>query len=62
LQLFAEKYNRLYQKPMSEGGKRFDKTRVSECCCVIIDVEELTGRRERTVKGKREKAMWCHRF
>lgn len=62
LQLFAEKYDRLYQKPLSEKGKRFDKTRVSECCCVVIDVEELTGRRERTVMDKRKKMMWHHRF
>jgi len=62
LQLFAEKYDELYRKPVSEGGKRFGKARLSECCCVVIDVEELTGRRERTVEGKRQKTMWRHRF
>lgn len=62
LQLFAEKYSEPYRKPASEGGKRFDSSQASECCCVVIDVEELTGRRERTVDGKREKTMWHHRF
>ena len=58
----AEKYDELYRNPLSEGGKRFEKTRLSECCCVIIDVEELTGRRERTVGGDRQKTWWRHRF
>lgn len=62
MQVFAEKYDASYRKPLSEGGKKFDETRVSECCCVVVDVEELTGRRERTVNGKREKTMWRHRF
>lgn len=62
LQLFAEKYDELYRNPLSEGGKRFEKTRLSECCCVIIDVEELTGRQERTVVGDRQKTWWRHRF
>ncbi len=62
LQMFAEKYDANYRKPLSKGGKRFDETRMSECCCVVVDVEELTGRRERTVNGKREKTMWRHRF
>lgn len=62
LQLFAEKYSELYRKPLSEGGKRFGKDRVSECCCVVIDVEELTGRRGRTVEDKFKKTMWRHRF
>lgn len=61
LQAFAEKYSEDYRKPVSEGGKRFDRTRISECCCVVIDVEELTGRRER-VKGKTQKIMWLHHF
>lgn len=60
LQLFAEKYSEDYRRPLSEGGKRFGKDRLSECCCVVIDIEELTGRRERTVKGKHTKTMWRH--
>ncbi len=62
LQLFAEKYSETYKKPLSDGGKRFRKDNVSECCCVVIDIKEITGRRERTVKGKRKKTMWHHRF
>jgi hypothetical protein len=62
LQLFAEKYDELYRKPLSEGGKIFGKTNVSECCCVVIDITELTGRRERTMDGKRRKIMWRHQF
>ena len=62
LQLFAEKYDEMYRKSLSEGGKRFEKSRVSECCCVIIDIEVLTGRREVTIKGKRKKTMWHHQF
>ena len=62
LQLFAEKYDEHYRKPISEGGRNFGKTNVSECCCVVIDITELTGRRERTVEGKRKKTMWHHRF
>ena len=62
LQLFAEKYDERYRKSISEGGRRLGKARVGECCCVIIDIEELTGRRERTVEGKRQKTMWHHRF
>ena len=62
LQLFAEKYDAIYRKPPSKGGKRFSKNQVSECCCVVIDVEELTGRQERTLEGKRKKTMWHHQF
>ena len=62
LQLFAEKYSEDYQRPVSEGGKRFTKARAAECCCVVINVEELTGRRERTLEGKHHKTMWYHRF
>ncbi|MFC1802928.1 pyridoxamine 5'-phosphate oxidase family protein [Thermoproteota archaeon] len=57
LQLLSEKYNELYKKPISDGGKRFTLERVAECCCIIIDVFELTGRKERTVNGKRKKTM-----
>jgi nitroimidazol reductase NimA-like FMN-containing flavoprotein (pyridoxamine 5'-phosphate oxidase superfamily) len=62
LQMFAEKYSETYRKSVSEGGKRFDKTRVSECCCVVIDVEELTGCRERTGEEKSQKTVWYHHF
>jgi len=56
------KYKAIYRKPIEEGGKVFDRKRVGEACCVAIDIEELTGRRERTVEGKRSKIMWQHRF
>ena len=65
LQFFEKlhsKYKELYRNPISEGGVRFDKTRLHEACCVVIDIEELTGRRERTVEGKRRIIMWQHRF
>jgi hypothetical protein len=62
LQLFAEKYSENYRKSPSEGGKRLAKARLEECCCVVIDIDELTGRRERTVDEKRRKTMWHHRF
>jgi nitroimidazol reductase NimA-like FMN-containing flavoprotein (pyridoxamine 5'-phosphate oxidase superfamily) len=62
LQLFAEKYSELYRKPLSDGGKRFGSDRVAECCLVVIELDELTGRRERTVEGKRKKTMWHHTF
>jgi nitroimidazol reductase NimA-like FMN-containing flavoprotein (pyridoxamine 5'-phosphate oxidase superfamily) len=62
LQLFSEKYNELYKKPISEGGIRFTAERVDECCCVVIDVEELTGRWERTVNGERKLSEWRHLF
>ena len=62
LQMFAEKYSENYRKPVSEGGKRFDRPSVSECCCIVIDVKELTGRRERTGEEKPQKIMWHHHF
>ena len=62
LQLFGEKYDERYRKPTSEGGIRLGMNREAQCCCVVIDVEELTGRRERTVEGKRQKTMWQHHF
>ena len=65
LQFFEKlhsKYKELYRKPISEGGVRFDKTRLHEACCVVIDIEELTGRRERTVEGKRRMVKWKHKF
>jgi nitroimidazol reductase NimA-like FMN-containing flavoprotein (pyridoxamine 5'-phosphate oxidase superfamily) len=58
LQLLSEKYIELYKKPIPEGGKRFTLEQVSECCCIIIDVSELTGRREETVDGKRTITKW----
>jgi nitroimidazol reductase NimA-like FMN-containing flavoprotein (pyridoxamine 5'-phosphate oxidase superfamily) len=58
LQLLSEKYVELYKKPISEGGKRFTLEQVTECCCIIIDVSELTGRREVNVGGKRKITMW----
>jgi len=57
-QLLHAKYKEIYRKPVSEGGKTFDRKRVGEACCVVIDIEELTGRRERTVEGKRNKVIW----
>jgi nitroimidazol reductase NimA-like FMN-containing flavoprotein (pyridoxamine 5'-phosphate oxidase superfamily) len=65
LQFFEKlhsKYKELYRKPISEGGVRFDKSRLHEACCVVIDIEELTGRRERTVEGKRRMVKWQHKF
>jgi nitroimidazol reductase NimA-like FMN-containing flavoprotein (pyridoxamine 5'-phosphate oxidase superfamily) len=62
LQLFAEKYSEAYRKPLSEGGKRFGSDRVAECCLVVVKLDALTGRRERTVDGKRQKTMWHHKF
>ncbi len=56
------KYKEIYRKPVSEGGKIFDRKRLGEACCVVIDIEELTGRRERTVDMKRTKIMWQHKF
>jgi len=61
-QALHAKYKEIYRKPIEEGGKVFDRKRVSEACCIVIDVEELTGRRERTVDGKRTKLMWRHKF
>ena len=61
-ELLHAKYKEIYRKPLSEGGVRFEKGRLSEACCVVIDIEELTGRRERTVDGKRSKTMLHHRF
>lgn len=57
-ELLHTKYKEIYRKPISEGGLRFEKARLSEACCVVIDVEELTGRRERTREGKRRKITW----
>jgi hypothetical protein len=56
------KYKEIYRKPIEAGGKIFDRKRVGEACCVVIDLEEMTGRRERTVEGKCNKIMWKHKF
>ena len=61
-QALHAKYKQIYRKPVEDGGKIFDPKRVGECCCIVVDIEELTGRRERTVEGKRSKIMWQHRF
>jgi nitroimidazol reductase NimA-like FMN-containing flavoprotein (pyridoxamine 5'-phosphate oxidase superfamily) len=61
-QALHAKYKEIYRKPVEEGGKLWDRKRLRECCCVVMDVEELTGRRERTVDGKRSKVMWQHKF
>ncbi|MCW4018319.1 MAG: pyridoxamine 5'-phosphate oxidase family protein [Candidatus Bathyarchaeota archaeon] len=59
-QALHAKYKEIYRKPVEEGGRLWDRKRLRECCCVVIDVEELTGRRERTVEGERSKIMWQH--
>jgi uncharacterized protein len=56
------KYKEIYRKPLENGGKIFDRKRVNECACIVIDVEELTGRRERTIDSKPRKTMWQHKF
>jgi len=61
-QALHSKYKQIYRKPIEEGGKIFDRKRVHEACCVVIDLEELTGRRERTQEGKLDKTVWQHRF
>jgi len=63
LQLMGEKYDNRYRKPVSEGGFRIGQNKsIQQCCCVVIDIQEMTGRRERTINGKREKTMWHHEF
>jgi nitroimidazol reductase NimA-like FMN-containing flavoprotein (pyridoxamine 5'-phosphate oxidase superfamily) len=54
-------YKALYRRPLA-GGVRFDRARLHEACCVVITLAELTGRRERTVDGRREKTTWRYRF
>lgn len=56
------KYKEIYRKPISSGGVRFDEARLDEACCVVIDVQELTGRRERTIQDQHEKKVWQYRF
>jgi nitroimidazol reductase NimA-like FMN-containing flavoprotein (pyridoxamine 5'-phosphate oxidase superfamily) len=56
------KYKEIYRKPVSSGGVRFDEARLDEACCVVIDIEELTGRRERTVEDQLEKKVWRYCF
>ena len=63
LQLMGEKYDERYRKSVSEGGLRIGENKaIQECCCVVIDIEEMTGRKERTVDGERRKDMWHHKF
>ena len=61
-QLLHAKYKEIYRKPLSKGGVSFDKSRLSEACCMVIDIEELTARRERTIKEKRQKTLWRYRY
>jgi uncharacterized protein len=61
-QTLHAKYKEIYRKPIEEGGKVFDRKRIKECACVVIDIEELTSRRERTEDGKTKKTMWQHKF
>jgi nitroimidazol reductase NimA-like FMN-containing flavoprotein (pyridoxamine 5'-phosphate oxidase superfamily) len=58
LQLFSEKYDELYKKPISKGGKRFTLEQVNKCCCIIVDVFELTGRREEIEGDIRKRTKW----
>jgi hypothetical protein len=60
LQLFAEKYDSSYRKPLSKGGKRITKPQL--CGCVVIDVEEITMRHKRTVEGKTQRKKWRYLF
>jgi nitroimidazol reductase NimA-like FMN-containing flavoprotein (pyridoxamine 5'-phosphate oxidase superfamily) len=61
-QLLHAKYKEIYRKPLSKGGIRFEEKNISEACCVVIDIKELTGRYERTVEEKRIKKVWSHTF
>jgi len=62
--LLHQKYKAIYRKPLSEDGLQFnrDYPTFARTRCVVIDVEELTGRRERTVEGKRSKILWHLQF
>ena len=62
LQRLHAKYKEIYRKPISSGGVRFDEARLDEACCVVIEVQELSGRRERTINDQREKQVWQFRF
>jgi uncharacterized protein len=59
-----EKYKEIYRKPASEGGQLFTRSypTYNAARCVVIDVEELTGRRERTVEGKERRIRWHVHF
>jgi len=61
-QALHAKYKEIYRKPVEDGGKVFDRKRIKECVCVVIDIEEMTGRRERTIDGKLSKTMWQYKF
>ena len=58
------KYKEIYRKSPLEGGLLFTKDypRFKVTNCVVIDVEELTGRCERTVDGKRKLSEWRVQF
>lgn len=64
--LLHSKYKEFYRKPPSEGGLQFTKSyrTFSVAHCVVIDVEELTGRHERTLEypdyeqARRSRKMW----
>lgn len=63
LQLFGEKHDERYRKPIADGGLEIGQNKpIDGCCCVVIDIEQMTGRRERTEDGKRQKTMWRHKF
>ena len=37
-QALHAKYKEIYRKPVQEGGKVFDRKRVKEACCVVIEI------------------------
>ncbi len=60
LKMFCDKYS-------SKDGLALTPERARKCCCVVVDVERLTGRRERgglkgISKGKYQKTTWLHEF
>jgi nitroimidazol reductase NimA-like FMN-containing flavoprotein (pyridoxamine 5'-phosphate oxidase superfamily) len=62
LQLFAEKYDERYRKPVSQGGLKVGVTKQPNCNCIVIHIEELTGLRARTVDGRRQRTRWRRKF
>jgi len=63
LQLFGEKYDESFKKSISDGGTKIGENQnINNCCCIVVDIEELTGRRERTVNGVRQKTYWHYKF
>ena len=55
LRIFSMKYG-------NKSGLTLTMERARDCLCIVIEIEELTGRRERTIDGKIHKTMWYHRF